>query len=479
MTKLPVDNPEKPKPIRKPREQKSDTSVDLPQLGEPDTVNHLPPGPHDSGVPASGTRPSKLDGIVLTGIIVGLFLALIPSTLLYLNIPFRYDKLLTFSGVGLILGALGSTATIKLRGLTICGTAAVVIALSQYLSPSGTRFAYGTLTGTADTQGLLAPRALVIGRQHNEDDYTFVFKEDQLSTGYVAMSIRVANGPTPTFCVATSSITRYLDGAPIDWIMDRDSGAIYDRGNKNAVVAEDKTNRYCLPTPLGAPKSHTGATGLLLLAMSAFAQTPPPLFDPAIQEQLADPDLAVSLESRRKIAINLSPDTVRREAEKIRNLIPTVGRDVAIIDGTLRAWNAALSEPRPGVNATIAVFKAAITDADLDFYAKLLGNSTPELRRSASEFISDFAVLYPEHAARVIPKLQQVALNQTGILATTNSLIILRGINCVSKSRGDAFRLSRETLNSLSQLRQSGSPSTNALLDDIQNRTVNGKDACL
>lgn len=95
------------------------------------------------------TSKNKLGRLFWGGIIVG-FIVMIGGmvSLLWLEIGITEGRLILCSGLGIIFGAFGSTATIKYKGITITGVAAIsIILLYVVVNLTSSQATFGTITG--------------------------------------------------------------------------------------------------------------------------------------------------------------------------------------------------------------------------------------------------------------------------------------------------------------------------------------------
>ena len=290
------------------------TSAGLPPSTPPNPPATTPPGPPNP--------PLSRSDVVYLIIGVGLGLVLVLMSLIpdLMGQSVRYHAALMFCGLGLCLGALGSTATVKYKGAVITGAAALALVLSWAFAANTERVVMGIIEGSRGAKEviMLAPKSLFIARERDTEDYTFVAYERELNSKYITLRLAFSNG-TPEFrCISRSALYEAL-GSPdrLLWQFDRDGGRLTDLSSGKSVAQTSES--ICGIKTVATNAIHVASALWSLLAPQlAYAQQPAMT---GLAGLISD-DLNQRVSTRNTISLNLDGVAVRAQLAILKSVPP-------------------------------------------------------------------------------------------------------------------------------------------------------------
>jgi hypothetical protein len=183
---------------------------------------------------------AKFDQLFYGGIVVGMIVVVVGIlTNYYYWAGITEARVILCSGLGIILGAFGSTATVKYRGIVITGVAAVTIVLSYVVVDQAaktlTKDAFGTILGDFSRANLQISgdhECLGALKRHGKE-YKFVV-EGQIKEPNIMLDItfRDKNDKImrePTYVIESKHINKYIGtGRKFVWSYDKEKDVIID-----------------------------------------------------------------------------------------------------------------------------------------------------------------------------------------------------------------------------------------------------------
>jgi hypothetical protein len=173
-------------------------------------------------------------------------------------------------GLGIVLGAFGATALVKLQGLTIAGTAAIAVALYYFLietAPNHLRISVSNVPANMTATLKLDhnyPGARLAGRRNQVD---FFVVERDLKVRTVELDVAGADGELPLTCFSSDHVVRLLGtGRTTEWQISADQ-------SKLTIDGATVVDMTCADGP--RPGNQANLVQLIpLLINPAFAQAP-------------------------------------------------------------------------------------------------------------------------------------------------------------------------------------------------------------
>jgi hypothetical protein len=407
----------------------------------------------DSGTVNSRTNnESKFDQLFYGGIVVGLIIVVLGIlTNKYYWAGITEARVILCSGLGIILGAFGSTATVKYRGIVITGVAAITIALSYSVVDQAakmvTKDAFGTILGDfllANLQISGDHECLGALKRHGKE-YEFVV-EGQIKKPIIMLDItfRDKNGKImrePTYVIESEHINKYIGtGRKFVWSYDKEKDVIIDSldepigkikitknylHGKNYLCGFLRARSWVLPSP-------------------AFAGTQRNLKD--IFDDLTSESAKGRRDARSELAA-IGPATVRpmmEEFKKHQNIY-------RIRLGVL----VALTEMLRSNKSLKHEVSQQLYSNDLELIVRVLNDSDRTIRIYAGEFLYDLG------DPRVVP-LALASAKDSDEEGRYQSIFVIKGA-FQELSGEEKARVTRE----LEQIRPSSGEKTKALIDSI------------
>lgn len=434
--------------------------------GQPDGTERGKPQRWWQGLPQPTV--TKPDAIFFFGLAAGLLLTFSEGITDRLGILHSARDVTTYTGIGLVLGAFGSLATVQWKGVVVTGVGALAIAMFAVFGSSPERAAIGTLHDSSRaTEVLFRPAPFVMSRPTNQDDWRFTLRATDIDSAYFRLSAEFSGASTDFACVPYEAVRIYFGRRSIDWQIDRERGVLRDRRLGKDIART--SDRICgaqasNPTEPVVPPRPSGSL-LRHFVGEAFAQsiaTPP---DPLT---LGEPGLAQRLDARDTISRTMTRESYRSQIDTVRTLDPGSDRTSLILHSLLRAWNDLFARSSERANA---VFTGSVTVEDLQFIIGLMGYRVTEVQNASTEFLANFALLNLQNARIVTPLLFRAAMDGTGgPIGRINSLIVIRSIYCREHTK---VAVSAEMINSLMSIRDASGPGTRSVLDDLSARRCN------
>lgn len=396
------------------------------------------------------TPTSHLIGPVFWAAIgVGILLIAIGGGSLAARLTSAMPALLVLcAGVGIVLGAFGSSATVRYRGVVVAGVGALAVilfALTERTMEKG--YAFGDISGDvrSSTIRVVGDRAYHGAFEGRHYQFVVLGREIQKRNLEVEIVFPPTEGKEDdqTFlfeCVDSSELSRALGSeSTVEWRFDRKRGVLLRDGRDGGAVTEVGT--------CGAGAAEPQAAGLILIPR-AHAED-----DPARVRRQLDDLRSGSVDVRREARQALAGGGLAA----VRPMLDTLaGADVSYRArlGIIVALTEMLRADRSLGDAVAA----QITPEDLDRLAAAAGDPDRTIRVYASEFLYDLA------DPRVVPIARQrlVAASEDG---RYNLLLVIKG----AYQRLPAAER-EELARGLSTLRTQVGPRTSELIDTIIKR---------
>ncbi|WP_158044629.1 hypothetical protein [Skermanella pratensis] len=355
-------------------------------------------------------------------------------------------QLILCSGLGILFGAFGSTATIRYKGVVIAGVAATSIVLLWFVN-SLVRKEFVIVRIDGDVKGAQVELIGDGDRSHYgvglRNAYEFIvigrgIQQDRLTLNIILPPEETGGEPRerPFECIAKNEIEPYLGSEKtIQWRFDDTRGQlIADNGQR--VIAEVG------PCPNNrSPSSDIAMYRLPSLIGQAFAGSPD--FQQYI-DGLQSPSTIERRQSRKGLADSgpeIVPDVLRRLREQPGSYRTRLGVLVALTE-MLRSRKDQRKE-----------ISRLLSDEDLRVLAKEAGHDDRTIRIYASEFLLDLG------DPRIVPIAFGI-IDQVSDDGKYNLILVIEGAvpDLSSAERAD-------TMARLREVRQTVGPKTQALID--------------
>lgn len=352
------------------------------------------------------------DPMLVLGIIAG---GLLTAAGVYLQsrdaLQPTLSTLIICSGLGIIFGAFGSTATVKWKGVVVTGVAAVTMALLGFLNylmrDQVVNLTIGGQVKGVRSMELIIPQRRSYSGANFEDKYFefVIFGRDLVSDMQLAVQFPSSDGredaEVPFECVPRQSLSDFIGGRPVTWRYDATNRTLRNvKGAKDGILGTDA----CDTNAQSAPQPAFASRGVSFIP-SAFAAAAKPVA--SLVADLDSNSTAVRYAARRQLADAGLGGIAPMMAQWTRK--PTyrtqLGVSVALFD-YLRKH----PDQRPEVSQRL-------TDADLRLLVDAAVSSDQTLRKSASQFLDLLA------DRRMLPHASTAFVNADE--AGRNNLVLL------------------------------------------------------
>jgi hypothetical protein len=336
------------------------------------------------------TPNSKTDWLFWGGVAVGVFVMITGIVaLVWRDVGTTEARLILCSGLGILLGAFGSTAVVKYKGLTITGVAAIaVVLLYVVVTLTKSQVTFGSITG--DIKGAIIEvkgDKTYLGAMRDRDrSYEFVIDGSGLDRPFFDVYITFPagiSGQGEQEIIFEGIDKKYVEhflgsGRRIEWRFSRQGENLVEAASRE-VIAEVGLPKAELPT---MPRTSRGAWGLV---GNAFAQNspsipPPPPPPPQVFIDLGSGASSVRRTARSMLA-DLGPSAVSAMMQELREnqgeYRIRLGILVALADMLRKDKKAA-----PEVSHQL-------TSEDLQLIVKALNDPDRTIRVYAGEFLYD------------------------------------------------------------------------------------------
>lgn len=400
-------------------------------------------------------KTKRLDGYFWGGIVVGVLVMFAGIlALMWRGVGTNEARLILCTGIGILFGAFGSTATINYKGVTITGVAAITIVLLYLIVHfTASQATFGAITG--DIRGAqidVRGDEVYLGAMRDRS-YDFVVDEGELKRPVFDVYIYFppddqgrGEQEIPLEGIDTKYIESYLgSGKRMEWRFYRDQELLVE------TISGDTLAQLGLSLD-DLPFSENAATGEResgsWFLKSALAKEPPQEVNKALEDLRSG-----------------SPDVRRDARSKLATLGPSAVNDM------MAEWRANPDVYRVQLGVLVSLTKILrddksqasqvsnrLTAGDLQLILNALDSSDRTVRIYAAEFLYDLG-----DPRSVQPALQMATRPETGEEGIYLSLFVVKGAypQIAPEERANVNRR-------LQALRGRVGPKTQQLIDSIR-----------
>jgi hypothetical protein len=341
--------------------------------------------------------------------------------------PEKFGYPLFYCGMGLVLGAFGSTATIKHKGLVITGALALAIILSRFIPVSQDRAALIEIDGTAAATSVTSNASvhkLYVAREEKDANYVLFVFESELNTPFIRLVIAFNDGTARFGCIPQSALLVQLGHIAV-WQVNRRDGTIKEQ--QGETIASTETDS-CTPSPMDRLRN---TLSRLSLMGTAYAQD-------NIDYQQIDSDLSSTDVLRREKAVaqiraKTTGADLRSQFTHLSSLPPQSDSSLLIIDGFMNSWKERFTQ---SPNQAAFTFRS-LNEGNINFLISLLNSRSPEVANGATYLLKRVVYIDRPQAAQVRDRLlanlgEQIRNKNTDWdISSIRSLDILATIRCI------------------------------------------------
>lgn len=400
----------------------------------------------------------KLDVFFYWGLGIGLILVLLGSVFFYFSINnVILDMYIIFTGLSIILGALGSTATIKYKGVTLTGMAAIsIIIFSVVLSEMDDRYVRIKIRGSElkDSRVTLSEENNYLGAYKTDDQtWNFVIFGKEIKSSVTFNGTRANKTEFAKACIFKDKILPHLaSGRTLEWsLQTTEEGSdileLVDVQNGTSIAKLDACNRV--------KKSDSKNFAMISLISTAFA-------DP----EKNNSDISSKLKpfvSRFESDI----DDARREA---RSQVAEMGAE--IVEPLLKTLSENKSSYRVKLGVLVAltemmrnnrnpssceIISQQIKKEDWEQLVEASADEDRTIRIYASEFLYDLGD--PKVIAFALDKIPSASEN-----GRYNLILVIKGAIQYVADKNERDNIN----NKLTELKSENTPKTNELIKSVK-----------